>query len=97
MDEKELQELGYAFPRQLPDGRWIAIQVMLYTTGLFVGLDPVGYAYRYCYESFGEAVLDAALRWNGDGDPPGPWIKRKGLGGDLLNPRWLAEAKDEIG
>lgn len=96
MDEKQVQELGYAFPRQLPDGRWIGLQPMLYTIGLFVGLDPVGYAYRYCYESFGEALLDV-VGWNGEADPPGNWIKRKGLGDDLLNPRWLAEAKDEIG
>lgn len=96
MDEKELQALGYACPRQLPDGRWIGLMPMLYTTGLFVGLDEVGYSYRYCYEDAAAALADLAT-WDGEGDPPGPWIKRKGRGGDLLNPRWLAETKAEIG
>lgn len=49
---------------------------MLYTTGLFVGLDRMGWRTRFCYEHKVDAVaaLDA---WDGRGDPPGPWIKEK--------------------
>lgn len=87
MTEEEIQALGYSYPRRLPDGRWCGIQPMLYTGGLFVGLDAVGYAYRYCYETVAEAALALAI-WDGEGHPPGAWIKRKGLGGDLHNPNW---------
>lgn len=84
---EEIIALGYDVPRQLPDGRWIAVHRMLYTTGLFVGLDRCGYKTRFCYENFGDAV-HAALTWDGNGDPPGLWIKEKGAGGDRLNPEW---------
>lgn len=87
MTEEQAAEEGYAFARQLPDGRWVGVSAMLYTFGLFVGLDAVGYSYRYCYETAAEAAL-AAATWDGAGHPPGAWIKRKGLGGDLHNPNW---------
>lgn len=86
MTEAEILAHGYVAARQLPDGRWIALMSMLYTTGLFVNIDPVGYSYRYCYEHAGEAFADFII-WDGSNDPPGPWVKRKGLGHDLLNPR----------
>lgn len=95
MSADELREMGYLWPRQLADGRWIALLPMLYTTGLFVDLDEVGYAYRYCYEHSHHAVADLQM-WDGVGEPPGPWIKRKGRGGDHLNPRWLEEVRREM-
>lgn len=95
MTAADIEELGYAWPRQLPDGRWVAIMPMLYTWGLFVNIDPVGYSYRYCFEHAHDAV-ESLRTWNGEGDAPGPWIKRKGLGRDLLNPNWLAEAKADL-
>lgn len=49
---------------------------MMYTWGLFVGLDKHGYHHRYCYHTYVEAA--GALRdWNGEGDPLG-YIVRKG-------------------
>jgi hypothetical protein len=84
--EADLAKEGYLPVRQLPDGRWIGIMQMNFTWGLFVGLDEVGYAYRYCYETFGQVIIDL-LDWNGQGDPPGKWIVRKGKGGDYHNPR----------
>ena len=77
---------GYHPVRQLPDGTWIGLRQMMYTTGLFTGLDHYGYRCRYCYETAGQALVDLA-RWDGTGDPPGLWIKAKGKGGDRLNPR----------
>jgi hypothetical protein len=77
-----LAELGYADVRELADGRVIATASMMYTTGLFVGLDPTGYAYRYCYARRADARRAVEL-WDGAGDAPGPWIVRKGLGADL--------------
>lgn len=87
MTQNELLQEGYLYPRQLPDGRWIGLLQMLYTTGLFVELDAVGYAGRYCFELYSEALF-SLIQWNGEGDPPGNWIKWKGRGGDRHNPNW---------
>lgn len=89
-----LTEQGYIMPRQLPDGRWIALMRMYASIGLFVDLDDIGYRDRYCYaiEQAADAIIDVQT-WDGQGDPPGLWIKHKGRGFDDLNPRWL---KDEI-
>lgn len=53
-----------------------------FTTGLMVGMtlgEP--YSRRYCYEHEVEALV-ALLTWDGEGHPPGPWIKVKGRMGD---------------
>ena len=83
--------------RQLPDGRWLAVQNMLFTTALLVDVTALSWRRRFCYEDPAEAVL-ALEEWDGMGDPPDPpgmWIKEKP--GDRMNPRWLAAAKRELG
>lgn len=67
---------GYDVIRILPDQRIAGVQRMIFTTGLFVGLDQIGYKTRYCYQAHEDAVK-ALLEWNGENDPPGPWIKQK--------------------
>lgn len=54
---------------------------MAFTTGLFIGLDYLGYYGRYCYHTKAEAV-EALKNWDGQGDPGGEWIKYKGAGGE---------------
>ena len=61
-----------------------------FTTGLVVGLDESGYQRRYCYEHAHEARA-ALIAWNGDEHPGGLWIKCKGAGIDLLNPRFATD------
>jgi hypothetical protein len=77
---------GYSDVRAV--GREVcAIKQFNYTTALVVGLDPIGYARRYCYEHAADAR--AALQaWDGTNHPSGPWIKCKGAGIDLFNPDW---------
>lgn len=84
------KEQEYLDARQLADGTWIAIMPMGFTWGLFIGLDKDGYRHRYCYQYMLD-VLDAFLTWDGTGHPPGPWIKLKGVGMDLLGPGAVAE------
>lgn len=63
------------------------ISEFLTTWGLVVGLTPHGYKRRYCFECRLDATL-ALESWRllcGE-HPPGPWIKCKGVGIDLLNP-----------
>lgn len=70
---------GYNPVRALPTGQVIGVADMLFTTGLFVGIDEYGYSHRFCYATRSQA--EQALReWDGTGDPPGPWIKEKPSG-----------------
>jgi hypothetical protein len=83
--EDQLKELGYLFVRQLPTGEWAGLMRMMFTVGLFVGLDETGYRTRFCYERADQAWI-ALVTWDGTGDPCGPWIKEKGRV-DRHNPR----------
>lgn len=67
---------GYRWLRLLPTGEWIGVQNMLFTTGLFVGVDAIGWRTRFCFETPNEAII-ASLMWDGAGWPPGYWIKQK--------------------
>lgn len=59
------------------NGRMFGLMDMLLTTAILVNIDNEGnYERRYCYERREDAVL-AFLEWDGEGDPPGPWIKEK--------------------
>lgn len=92
--------LGYYRARQLPRGHWLALLTNLFTTGLCVVDEPTlsdawsnGLRTRFCYQHSGDA--EAAFEiWDGQGDPPGPWIKQKPE--DRMNPAWLAEARQEM-
>ena len=72
----KLNEEGYRHVLKMPDGSLCGVMPMLYTAGLFCGLDAYGWQRRYCYEHQ-QAAIDALLAWDGRGDPPGPWIKEK--------------------
>jgi|ERR1041384_7816981 hypothetical protein len=79
---------GYFAVRQLPDGRWIGLQRFLFTFGLCVDLNERhgGYETRFCYEiEYAEDAVDAVMKWDGTGDPPGRWLKQKG-GIERMNP-----------
>lgn len=79
-----LEENGYTNIRVIA-GKYCGLCRFIYTTGLVVGLNAAGYERRYCYENFADAA-SALAEWTGVNHPSGPWIKRKGEGGDLLNP-----------
>lgn len=78
MSQELLPLEGFLAMRQLDDGRVIGVRPMLYTTGLAVGITPFeACEYQYCYESALDC-LRAYTAWDGQGDPPGPWLKLKG-------------------
>lgn len=56
-----------------------------FTVGLVVVLSFETCERRYCYEHLADAH-GALGQWDGSGHPPGPWIKCKGAGIDLLDP-----------
>ena len=82
-------EAGFHMLGRLDNGIEIAVIKMLFTWDLCYNINPDSmfdaYDYRYMYETEGEAVK-ACVLWDGDGHPPGNWIKRKGGGPDLDNP-----------
>jgi hypothetical protein len=90
----EVEELAEAMARDgdptlglrtLPNHDVVGVRRFMFTWGLLVGIDGSGYRLRYCYEHQRDA-LNALMAWDGVGDPPGPWVKKKGLGVDQLNP-----------
>lgn len=93
MELKEfLESQDYHFLREIPGRGWCGIQVMLFTWGLFYGMDEYGRKGRYCFNCLTEAK--AALReWDGTGDPPGDWLKHFGDGGERSNPNLPDEQK----
>lgn len=77
-----IEQLGYVIPRILPTGECAAIRRMAFTYGLFVGLNSGGIRTRFCYETFEDAKR-ALEDWDGQGNPPGPWLKEKGFNLEL--------------
>jgi hypothetical protein len=80
----------YTNLKTLPDGTVCAIMQMAYTYGLFVGMTPIGYQRRYCYEHEAQAITALNEYANADEHPTGPWVKckghYKGIVVDMLNP-----------
>lgn len=72
---------GYAEVQEIEGHGICGINRFIYTTGLVMRLDSVGYTGRYCYHTYAEARA-AINMWDGRGDPPGEWIKYKGKGGE---------------
>ncbi len=63
----------------------VALEQWAYTCSISCDLDMTGRAYRYCFHNMLDA-LSSLYAWRSvdfEGHPPGPWIKRKGLGEDL--------------
>lgn len=65
--------------RRLPDGRIIAVHKLLHHYTLLVDLDESGYADRYCYPNYVQAVV-GCMEWDGKGDPPGGWNRHPTTG-----------------
>jgi hypothetical protein len=79
-----LETEGYQFITEI-DGRGVCgVYKFLFTVGVVCGIDNQGYKGRYCFGSEVTAVY-AINKWDGTGDPPGPWIKYKGRGGERFN------------
>ncbi len=85
----ELAKNGYSFIVRIPGRGVCAIARQIHTVGLFYGMEKDYYQGRYCYETLAEA-LQALVTWDGAGDPPGDWIKHKGII-EYSNPNYIKE------
>lgn len=84
-----LKSEGYT-DLKIINGKICGIHRFIFTTGLVVGLDEIGYEGRYCYETKSEALTDLES-WDGNGDPSGDWIKYKGSKGEYSNSKTLTK------
>lgn len=84
---KWMKENGYLLATEVRDGpyagSYMAITKMLFNYRLVVGMDEVGWDCVYDYESLQDAAADIVV-WDGRGDPPGPWVKYRGPGGERV-------------
>ena len=64
--------------REVDDDFMVCVYSMLFNDRVCFGLKGVGYYERaFCFPKGGSAI-EAAKEWDGEGDPPGPWIKETG-------------------
>lgn len=75
----------YHNARYLPNGKIAAVRQFLFTAGICADMDEFGYSRRWCYQHARDAIA-ALEKWDGTGDPPGPWIKYKGQHDERLGP-----------
>lgn len=61
-----------------------AIHRFMFTYGIVTDLQEHNYSHRWCYKTYEEAQI-ALKYWDGIGDPPGLWIKYKGIAGEWGN------------
>lgn len=81
-----LEAMGYRVLRTMPNDEIAGVAKFIFTYGLVTGLTRDSYRARYCYENLQDACK-ALTKWDGDGDPSGPWIKLKAFGkNDRLGP-----------
>jgi len=71
---------GHILFARMIDGKLCCIQPMIYTMAFLVGVTFEEHSYdydaRYCYADL-DGAFHALSAWDGNGDPPGPWIKEK--------------------
>lgn len=78
--------------KDLPNGKKCALYRFIFTVGLLVEFNPNDhsnyYSGRFCYKNLSDAN-EAISLWDGQGDPPGPWLKYKGIYGERRNPNYI--------
>ena len=85
--EQFLTEQGYTDLRMIEGRGLCGIRRFIFTTGLVYGLNMAGYEGRYCYPDKLSAK-NALEQWDGVDHPDDDdWIKNKGHGIDIINPK----------
>lgn len=92
MTPRFFEDIGYEYTRRLADGRIIGIARMRLSMAIHISTGIVGESYRYLYNlDHTQDAINDVQNWDGTGDPPGLWVKKKGKDFDILNPRWEAQ------
>lgn len=81
-----MEKEGYVNVRFIEGRGYCGLRNFIFTLGLCYGLDDTGFYGRWCYPKdlaiFG---VIAYSKWDGNGDPDGPWVKFKGYEGEYSN------------
>lgn len=86
--DSSLERNGYYFVKHLPCGT-TALCDYVHTTDIVVGIRGGSYRKRYSYDS-SDLARQALDKWDGHGDPPGPWLKCKSPDELRIGPGWVA-------
>ena len=74
-----LDSQGYTHIKEIPGRGLCGFRDFMFTIGVCHDLDEDGFGGRWCYPR--SRMVDALIVldiWDGEGDPPGPWVKYKG-------------------
>lgn len=74
----KLQKEGYIHLTELPEVGICGILQFIFTWGVCYGLDEYGYIGRYCFPTYGQALLALSTWKDTTKDIEGDWIKHKG-------------------
>lgn len=103
-DRIALEADNVSIIKELPNGDTVGLYRYMFTTALVVLTADYaeavrrawnGQKRRFCYGDDMEALV-AGMVWDGDGDPPGRWIKDKSPGQNRLNPAFGTALFDEV-
>lgn len=67
---------NYDRVRQLPDGSFATLSPLMFTTGLYLGVNRWGFERRYCFKDSARAVA-AFEALQSENDEPTGWIARR--------------------
>ena len=70
------KKAGYLTSRQLEDGTWVGLVPLLFTTGIVINLDEMGYERRYCFEDIRVCISEYEKLKTIDDVPVG-WIAKR--------------------
>lgn len=78
---KNFEEDGF-YNLKYVDGKICGMQDYLFTTAIVVGISENGYARRYCYPKFEDALKAFLIFDSLQNHPEGNWVKVKGSSND---------------
>ena len=71
--KEEFEGLGYRHVKQLPDGCWVGIIDLAFTTAICIDLNETGYLYRFCFKEE-EMAISALTKMQSAEEVPIGWI-----------------------
>lgn len=76
LSKEFFRDMGYATSRQLDDGTWVGLVPLLFTTGICIGLDEIGWEKRYCFEDKLKCIQEYDKLRTHDDIPMG-WVAKR--------------------
>lgn len=76
LDQQILKYGGYQQVRELDDGTLAGIGKLIFTTAIYLDLEPLGYSRRFCFDDPVLAQAQFGALVNSDTEPTG-WIARR--------------------